>query len=86
MQRKGVWRLMVNMRFLRLLGFVLALEYLVFPQMAHAYIDPCSGSYALQLLAGGALTAIFVSGNYWRRLKAFITRHLPRRHRIEQRT
>ena len=41
---------------------------------AHAYIDPGSGSYVLQLMLAGILAAAFSLKMYWQRLKASIAR------------
>jgi hypothetical protein len=40
----------------------------------HAYLDPGTGSIALQLLIGGAVAALATLRAYWSRLKAFATR------------
>lgn len=41
---------------------------------AHAYLDPGTGSYVLQLLVAGLLGAFFAMKLYWRRFKAFLFR------------
>lgn len=38
---------------------------------AHAYIDPGTGSYILQLLAAALLGAMFTLRLYWARVKTF---------------
>jgi hypothetical protein len=40
----------------------------------HAYLDPGTGSIALQLLIGGAVAAIATLRAYWSRIKSFATR------------
>jgi hypothetical protein len=40
----------------------------------HAYLDPGTGSIALQLLLGGIVAAIATARMYWSRIKAFVTR------------
>jgi len=46
---------------------------LVFTETAHAYIDPSSGSYFLQILLAGLLGVLFTLKIYWRKIKAFFT-------------
>ena len=41
---------------------------------AEAYLDPGTGSMALQLLLGGLVGALAMVKLYWRRLKAFVLR------------
>jgi hypothetical protein len=40
----------------------------------HAYLDPGSGSFLLQLLLAALLGGLFVLRSYWGRIKAFITK------------
>ena len=40
------------------------------PGVAHAYIDPGTGSYLLQLAVAGLLDAAFTISIYWRKLKS----------------
>jgi hypothetical protein len=42
----------------------------------HAYLDPGSGSYLLQLLIASALGGLVVLRMYWSRVSAFIRRLL----------
>ena len=57
---------------------LLTLLLLVLPSTAHAYLDPGTGSYVVQLLIGGLLGGLFALGVFWRRVVAFF-RHLFRR-------
>lgn len=50
-------------------------------QDAHAYIDPGSGSYILQLVIAGLLGAGVAVRIYWKRIKATVLRSLSRRRR-----
>ena len=50
---------------------------------AYAYIDPSSGSYFLQLLLAGLLSALFMLRMYWRRVKSFLLNLLSRSRRAE---
>ena len=40
----------------------------------HAYLDPGTGSMALQLLIGGAVAALAVVRTYWARIKRLTLR------------
>lgn len=46
---------------------------LIHTHEAHAYIDPGTGSYVLQVIIGGLVGALFVVKVYWRRIKAFFS-------------
>lgn len=62
---------------IRLLLPVVAL-LLVYPAAsAHAYIDPGTGSIALQLLLGGVAGAMVIGKLYWARIQAFFTKVFP---------
>jgi hypothetical protein len=47
---------------------------LLFPREAHAYLDPGTGSYLLQILAAGVLASLFFFKTWWRRLISFFQR------------
>jgi len=40
---------------------------------AHAYLDPGSGSYILQLIVAGGIGAIFGIKTFWHQIKIFFT-------------
>lgn len=44
---------------------------LFFPQTAHAYIDPGTGSVIVQAIIAGVVGALFTIKLYWRRLVSF---------------
>lgn len=44
----------------------------------HAYLDPGTGSYILQLLIGGAVGGLFILKTYWFALKDRITSFISR--------
>ncbi len=46
---------------------------LVLPQDAHAYLDPGTGSYVLQMIIAGLLGAAFAIKMSWFRIKRFIS-------------
>jgi hypothetical protein len=59
--------------------FKLALLPLLVPSLAHAYLDPGTGSYVLQLLIGTVLGGLFALGVFWRRVVGSIKRLFRRR-------
>jgi hypothetical protein len=42
--------------------------------IAHAYLDPGSGSMLLQLLLGGVTGVVVIAKLYWQRVKGFFQR------------
>jgi len=40
----------------------------------HAYLDPGTGSFALQLILGGVVAVLATARVYWDRLKNFVQR------------
>ena len=50
-----------------------ALAFLLIPMDAHAYLDPGTGSYVLQMIIAGLLGAAFAIKMSWFRIKRFIT-------------
>jgi hypothetical protein len=42
---------------------------------AHAYIDPGSGSYMLQMALAGILAVVFSLKMFWQRLRTNVTSH-----------
>jgi hypothetical protein len=57
---------------------LLTLLPLALPSVAHAYLDPGTGSYVVQLLIGGLLGGLFALGMFWRRALTFIKRLFKR--------
>jgi len=51
---------------------MIALPLLLLPSIAQAYLDPGTGSYALQILIGAVLGGLFTLGMFWRRVFAFV--------------
>jgi len=45
---------------------------------AHAYIDPGTGSYLLQLAIGAVFAAAFLVRGFWSKIKATLTHALRR--------
>ena len=52
---------------------VAVIALLLVPRDAHAYLDPGTGSYVLQMIIAGALGAAFAIKMSWMRIKRFIT-------------
>ena len=80
-------RILVNLASLLTLSIIIA----IFPtSQAYAYIDPSSGSYALQILLAGFLGAAFTLKLCFKRVKSFFTgtaiKHDRDHEQAEQRT
>lgn len=52
---------------------LLALLTAALPGTAHAYLDPGTGSYLLQLLIGSALGGLYAVKLFWGRIRARLT-------------
>lgn len=62
------------MSYFKLLLTVLALfifTYLIYPQKAHAYIDPGTGIMMIQVLIAVFFGALFAVKMFWKRIKIF---------------
>ena len=57
---------------------LLTLLLLALPSIAHAYLDPGTGSYVVQLLIGTLLGGLFALGVFWRRVVASFKRLFKR--------
>ncbi len=51
---------------------LVALLVLLFSPNAHAYLDPGTGSYLLQLAAAGLLASMFTLRMYWTKVKDWV--------------
>ncbi len=49
----------------------LALICFIFPQEAHAYLDPGTGSYILQMAIAALLAGLFSIKLFWNKIKIF---------------
>ncbi|HVN79107.1 MAG TPA: hypothetical protein VMW38_08920 [Terriglobia bacterium] len=58
--------------------FVLVLVVLCLSKEAHAYVDPGTGSYLLQILVAGFLGLLYALRLYWTRLKNFLISRISR--------
>jgi hypothetical protein len=45
----------------------------IFPPSAHAYIDPGTGSYILQIVIAGIAAGAFAIKMFWRRIRALFS-------------
>ncbi len=45
----------------------------MFPPSAHAYIDPGTGSYVLQIVIAGIAAGAFAIKMFWRRIRALFS-------------
>ena len=54
---------------------------IVFTRPAHAYIDPGSGSYMLQISLALLLAAVYTLKAYWQRLRASVSWMMGAHHR-----
>ena len=52
---------------------------IVAPTAAHAYLDPGSGSYFLQILVAGLVAVSFTVKAFWTSLKGFVANRFGRR-------
>ena len=57
---------------------------LVFTRDAHAYLDPGTGSYILQLIIAGLLGAFLAVKMYWGNIKTFFSNRFSKERREEQ--
>ncbi len=57
----------------RVLAPVLVLSLLAIPVDSHAYLDPGTGSYVLQMIIAGLLGAAFAIKMSWFRIKRFLS-------------
>ena len=55
--------------------FIVVFLSLIGPSVAHAYLDPGSGSMLLQLVLGGLAGLAVIAKLYWHRLLGLFGRH-----------
>lgn len=51
---------------------------LVYPQRADAYIDPGTGSFVLQLIAGFLIGASLTIRIYWKKMRSFFDKYFKK--------
>ena len=67
-----------------LVALTAILAALSIPSAVHAYVDPGTGSYFLQILIAGMLGAAFAVKLYWRKIKNFLAGTVFGRNRTEE--
>ena len=56
------------MMFTRTVGLVAIVLTFLLPRPAHAYLDPASGSFLLQLIVGGVAGLLVAGKLFWHRI------------------
>lgn len=59
--------------------FFVSLYMLVVPMPAHAYLDPGTGSYILQIAAAAFFGSLFALKVWWRQITGFIGKMMRRK-------
>jgi len=57
---------------------IVAVLFILRPIPAHAYLDPGTGSYIVQMIIAGLLGAAFAVKVFWMRIKGFFLRVFSR--------
>lgn len=60
------------------LAITAAILAILYPDLAHAYLDPGTGSYLVQIIIAGLLGAAFAIKVFWMRIKEFFLRMFSR--------
>lgn len=55
------------------------LALFLFPRSVHAYVDPGTGSYVIQLIMAFFLGGVFAIKLYWKKIKSFLAKFLSRK-------
>ena len=63
---------------------LLVMALFVFPAQAHAYLDPGTGSYIIQIALAALVGALFTVRLFWGRIKAFFRRLFSKEEEEEQ--
>jgi hypothetical protein len=66
--------------------FLFILFFVILPVKAHAYLDPSTGSYLLQIAAAAFFGATYVIATWWRQIKLFIVRILGKDKKTSEKT
>jgi hypothetical protein len=70
--------------FLTTMLAMLVLSLFLFPGQAHAYLDPGTGSYILQIALAAIVGALFAIRLFWSRIKSFFGRLFSKGTQVEQ--
>ncbi|MDP2696294.1 MAG: hypothetical protein Q8O87_03555 [bacterium] len=49
------------------------LYFLIFPLPAHAYLDPGTGSFLIQLIVSGVIGGAYVVKTFWKNIRGFVS-------------
>ena len=66
------------------LVLLLGVMVLIFPTRAHAYLDPGTGSYILQIVAAAIFGSLFFLKTFWRQIKEFVEKLLGKGKKSEK--
>lgn len=61
------------------LVILVGLLLLIFTRDAHAYLDPGTGSYILQLVIAGVLGTFLATKIYWGKIKVFFSQRFSKK-------
>ena len=75
---------MKNRRLLSTATLILLVYSFLCPAQAHAYLDPGTGSYVLQLALAALLGALFAIRLFWGRIKSFFKQLFSKQARAEK--
>ena len=62
---------------------VLVMALFVFPAQAHAYLDPGTGSYFIQIALAALVGALFAVRLFWGRIRAYFSGSPPKEEDID---
>lgn len=62
-------------------AFFLSLYLIALPKDAHAYLDPSTGSYILQIVGAAIFGSLFALKVWWRQITGFLSRIFKRKDR-----
>ena len=75
----------LNMKLFRQhLTFFTILYLVLFPQRAHAYLDPGTGSYVLQIAAALLFGSLFLIKTWWHQIKHMVLRIFGRKDKLSE--
>jgi hypothetical protein len=69
--QKGMYTMVETLKATLLFAAALLAGLFLFPQELHAYIDPGTGSYLVQVVIASVVGGIFALKMYWFRVKLF---------------
>lgn len=64
----------INIKTVTSLSLIIFLVFTILPVNAHAYLDPGSGSYVIQVLIAGLATVGLFVKTYWNQIVNFFTK------------